>query len=134
MKKNSIAISNLDKKSKLLNVKAFAKFFVNNFLIGKFDSNFKGNGIDFHELREYIRGDDFRNIYWKASTNNKIYVKNYTETKENSFIIVIGNHRSLNFGTSNFKKKDGFLRSIELSKEYNLYRQDYCGCEFSFRK
>jgi len=34
----------------------------------------------------------------------------------------------------NFKKKDGFLRSIELSKEYNLYRQDYCGCEFSFRK
>ena len=33
----------------------------------------------------------------------------------------------------NFKKKDGFLRSIELSKEYNLYRQNYCGCEFSFR-
>lgn len=33
----------------------------------------------------------------------------------------------------NFKKKDGFLRSMELSKEYNLYRQNYCGCEFSFR-
>lgn len=33
----------------------------------------------------------------------------------------------------NFKKKNGFLRSIELSKEYNLYRQNYCGCEFSFR-
>ena len=32
---------------------------------------------------------------------------------------------------SDFKKKNGYKRSIELSKEYNLYRQDYCGCEFS---
>ncbi len=29
------------------------------------------------------------------------------------------------------KKQDGFRRSLELSREYNLYRQDYCGCEFS---
>ena len=33
--------------------------------------------------------------------------------------------------TSDFKKKGGYQRSIELSKEYNLYRQDYCGCVFS---
>ncbi len=32
---------------------------------------------------------------------------------------------------SNFKKKDGYKRSIELSKLYDLYRQDYCGCVFS---
>ena len=32
---------------------------------------------------------------------------------------------------SDFKKKNGYKRSIELSKEYGLYRQDYCGCEFS---
>ena len=32
---------------------------------------------------------------------------------------------------SDFKKKDGFLRSIKKSKELNLYRQDYCGCSFS---
>lgn len=34
---------------------------------------------------------------------------------------------------SDFKKKDGYKRSIVLSKEYELYRQDYCGCEFSIR-
>lgn len=34
---------------------------------------------------------------------------------------------------SDFKKKNGYKRSIELSKEYNLYRQDYCGCVFSKR-
>jgi hypothetical protein len=32
---------------------------------------------------------------------------------------------------SDFKKKNGYKRSIELSREYNLYRQDYCGCIFS---
>ncbi len=32
---------------------------------------------------------------------------------------------------SDFKKKNGYTRSIQLSKEYNLYRQDYCGCVFS---
>lgn len=32
---------------------------------------------------------------------------------------------------SDFKKKGGYLRSIELSREYGLYRQDYCGCAYS---
>ena len=35
---------------------------------------------------------------------------------------------------SDFKKKEGYKRSIVLSHEYNLYRQDYCGCKFSKRK
>ncbi|MBQ9632566.1 MAG: epoxyqueuosine reductase QueH [Lachnospiraceae bacterium] len=34
---------------------------------------------------------------------------------------------------SDFKKKNGYLRSTELAAEYGMYRQDYCGCEFSFR-
>ena len=34
---------------------------------------------------------------------------------------------------SDFKKKNGYKRSIELSKEYQLYRQDYCGCIYSKR-
>lgn len=32
---------------------------------------------------------------------------------------------------SDFKKRNGYKRSIELSKDYHLYRQDYCGCSFS---
>lgn len=34
---------------------------------------------------------------------------------------------------SDFKKKNGYKRSIELSHQYNLYRQDYCGCIYSVR-
>ena len=40
----------------------------------------------------------------------------------------------INYLYSDFKKKEGYKRSIVLSHEYNLYRQDYCGCEFSKRK
>ena len=38
------------------------------------------------------------------------------------------------FLNSDFKKRGGYQRSIELSKEYGLYRQDYCGCVFSRRE
>ena len=34
---------------------------------------------------------------------------------------------------SDFKKKEGYKRSNELAKQYNLYRQHYCGCEFSLK-
>ena len=35
---------------------------------------------------------------------------------------------------SDFKKKNGYLRSCELSREYGIYRQDYCGCVFSYKE
>ncbi|MQN01668.1 MAG: hypothetical protein DUD27_06820 [Lachnospiraceae bacterium] len=35
---------------------------------------------------------------------------------------------------SDFKKKNGYLRSCELSREYGIYRQDYCGCVFSYNE
>ena len=37
----------------------------------------------------------------------------------------------VNYLYSDFKKKEGYKRSIVLSREFNLYRQDYCGCKFS---
>ena len=47
----------------------------------------------------------------------------------------IGEEAAQEFGTvflpSDFKKKNGYLRSIQLSREYELYRQNYCGCSFS---
>ncbi|MBR6529336.1 MAG: epoxyqueuosine reductase QueH [Firmicutes bacterium] len=43
----------------------------------------------------------------------------------------LGTKYNLEFLDIDFKKKAGFQRSIQLSKEYELYRQNYCGCEFS---
>lgn len=44
------------------------------------------------------------------------------------------NKYDVKFLFSDFKKEDGYKKSIELSKEYNLYRQDYCGCVFSLKE
>ena len=52
--------------------------------------------------------------------------------KNSSIINEIGEHISnevgINYIYGDFKKQDGYKKSIELSKVYNLYRQDYCGC------
>lgn len=50
----------------------------------------------------------------------------------------IGEQTAREYGVSylpsDFKKKNGYKRSIELSKEYGLYRQDYCGCVYSLNE
>ena len=55
--------------------------------------------------------------------------------KVSSWINEIGeelmNKYNINYLYADFKKKNGYKRSLELSKEYNLYRQDYCGCIYS---
>ena len=43
----------------------------------------------------------------------------------------LGERYGVPFLPSDFKKREGYKRSIQLSKEYDLYRQDYCGCLFS---
>lgn len=52
--------------------------------------------------------------------------------KNSQLINKIGETLEKEYGTkwlpSDFKKREGYKRSIELSKEYNLYRQSYCGC------
>lgn len=45
-----------------------------------------------------------------------------------------GQNHGVKFLPSDFKKKNGYVRSIEISKQLNLYRQNYCGCVFSKRE
>lgn len=58
--------------------------------------------------------------------------------KRSDWLNEIGERLEDEFGVrylySDFKKKNGYKDSINLSKKYNLYRQDYCGCVFSFRE
>lgn len=58
--------------------------------------------------------------------------------KNAEVINAVGERMAAQYGArylpSDFKKKEGYKRSIELSKQYSLYRQNYCGCEFSRRE
>ena len=51
----------------------------------------------------------------------------------NSIGLGIEKELGVKFLVSNFKKNNGYKRSVELSKENNIYRQNYCGCEFALR-
>lgn len=51
--------------------------------------------------------------------------------KLNSIGLELEKKYGISYLLSDFKKKEGYKRSIELSKEYNLYRQNYCGCVYS---
>ena len=52
----------------------------------------------------------------------------------NSIGKAVGDKYGVRWLPSDFKKKGGYQESIRLSREYGLYRQDYCGCEFSLRR
>lgn len=43
----------------------------------------------------------------------------------------IGKNKKTRYYDANFKKNDGFKKSLEISRDLKLYRQEYCGCEFS---
>jgi len=45
----------------------------------------------------------------------------------------LAQEKGLKFFNADFKKQGGFQKSVELSKKYNFYRQNYCGCAFSVR-
>ncbi|MHA1230520.1 MAG: epoxyqueuosine reductase QueH [Candidatus Helarchaeota archaeon] len=74
---------------------------------------------------------------WAANHNIPIFTTTLTISphKKSSDIIEIGEQLALiyniKFLNKDFKKKDGFKKSVELSKKYSLYRQNYCGCIFS---
>lgn len=51
--------------------------------------------------------------------------------KLNEIGLKLAEEYGVSYLTSDFKKKNGYKRSVELSAQYGLYRQDYCGCEFS---
>lgn len=53
--------------------------------------------------------------------------------KVSADIFEIGRRVADEFLCIDFKKKEGFKRSLQLSRAYGMYRQDYCGCEFSLK-
>jgi predicted adenine nucleotide alpha hydrolase (AANH) superfamily ATPase len=72
-----------------------------------------------------------KDIGWPAFTT----VMSISPHKRIEMLNKTGNAAAAEFGVKyepfNFKKNDGFLKSVRLSKELGLYRQDYCGCRLS---
>ena len=79
-----------------------------------------------------------RKSFEYAKANNFDYITTtltLSPLKNSQVINEIGklleNEYEFKYLYSDFKKKEGYKRSLVLSREYNLYRQDYCGCKYS---
>lgn len=73
---------------------------------GLYTSSLKGNGINFSGFREYVYGDDTRNISWSLTARTgKTYLKEFEEDRELQIILLVDISASMNFGSNNIKKE-----------------------------
>ncbi|MDX1442007.1 MAG: DUF58 domain-containing protein [Nitrosopumilaceae archaeon] len=97
---------------KIKNLEIKTRHLVDGIITGNYDSIFKGQGIEFSEIRDYRIGDDIRAIDWKVTARfNQPYIKEFIEERDLQVYFVIDVSGSGNFG-SNISKKEKSLEII----------------------
>src|SRR5512136_1904651 len=80
---------------------------VSDVMVGAYLSHFKGRGMDFEELREYIPGDDVRDIDWNVTYRmGRPFVKRYREERELAMILAVDISASSAFGSLRRSKRE----------------------------
>ena len=73
---------------------------VNELFAGKYNSTFKGRGMEFDEVREYIPGDDIRSIDWNVTARSgRPHIKKFTEERELTVMLLVDISASNIFGS-----------------------------------
>jgi len=74
---------------------------------GEYHSVFKGRGMDFDEVREYVPGDEVRTIDWNVTARNgRPFVKKFTEERELTILLLVDVSASGNFGSTSQSKRE----------------------------
>ena len=82
---------------------------------GAYNSKYRGGGIEFSEVREYIPGDDVKRIDWNVSArHNSLYVKEFVEENELNIYLILDLSASTNFGFTKSKLDLGFEVAVSL--------------------
>src|SRR5215471_11552147 len=80
---------------------------VNDTMVGAYLSHFKGRGLDFEELREYIPGDEVRDIDWNVTYRmGRPFVKRYREERELGLVLAVDVSASSAFGSQRRTKRE----------------------------
>ena len=91
------------KKVKLIEIST--RKLVNNIFMGEYHSAFKGQGMTFSEFREYVPGDDVRDIAWTVTARTgKAHIKRYDEERELTTFLVVDVSGSGDFGSGDYSK------------------------------
>jgi uncharacterized protein (DUF58 family) len=106
----SIKVEDLRKKVRHISITA--RKLSNQMFAGQYQSAFKGKGMAYNDLREYVYGDDIRDIEWNVTArHNHPYIKVYQEERELTLIFMIDVSRSTIFG-STAKMKNELISEI----------------------
>ena len=74
---------------------------VNDLFAGQYHSTFKGRGMEFEEVREYMPGDDIRTIDWNVTARcGRPYIKKFTEERELTVMLLIDVSASISSGVN----------------------------------
>jgi uncharacterized protein (DUF58 family) len=77
---------------------------------GAYRSAFRGKGVEFEEIREYVPGDDTRSIDWNVTARlGRPHLKQFSEEREQSLIFLVDASRSTIFGSGSQRKIDSIL-------------------------
>jgi uncharacterized protein (DUF58 family) len=80
---------------------------VNDTLAGQYHSVFKGRGMDFDEVREYVPGDEVRTIDWNVTARSgHPFVKKFTEERELTILLLVDASASGDFGSAEHSKRE----------------------------
>ncbi len=92
---------------KIRQIEIRTKGLVNNIMGGEYHSAFKGQGMEFAEVRPYQFGDDIRNIDWNVSARTgETYVKLYEEEREQTLMLLVDVSGSEDFGSQGAFKRE----------------------------
>ena len=76
-------------------------------IAGKYHSSFKGEGLDFEDLREYQHGDEVRSIDWNVTARvGTPFIKNFTEEREMSVFLIVDVSDSMDYGSVDSSKRE----------------------------
>lgn len=101
----SLSVEDLRKKVRYISITA--RKLSNQMFAGQYQSAFKGKGMAYADLREYVYGDDIRDIEWNVTArHNHPYIKVYQEERELTLILMIDVSRSTIFGSTGKMKNE----------------------------
>jgi uncharacterized protein (DUF58 family) len=95
---------------------------------GAYHSAFKGQGVEFQEVREYVPGDDTRSIDWNVTARvGRPYIKRFAEERDQTVMLLLDGSRSNLFGTGAAPKNEAAAEVFAVLAFAAVYNKDEAG-------
>lgn len=113
------------------NLSLISKKLASGMFAGNYRSAFRGPGLEFDEVREYVFGDDARNIEWNVTARmNAPYSKKFREEREMNFFFIIDVSASIDYGEGKLPRREMLSLVASLLAHAAVYNNDKVGAVF----